>query len=123
MRTTTILTLVLILATGCSTPLKKIDANAWARDYYAQQRTGDLITLEGTNMSITMTGVSKFKLASQLPPITVIPREPTWWDSASQVIPTLGMAWMGVSAINRGPTVVNPVSQPTQVIEQPVVVK
>lgn len=112
--------LVLVLFSGCAgLQTKKIDANEWAKDYYGQQRTGDLVTLKGKAMSITMTGVDEMKLSAQLPPISIIPREPSWYDSMSQLLPTLGLAWMGISAINKGPTIV---TQPQPLVVEPTVI-
>ena len=64
------------LCAGCSTAMKKVDVNKGLDSYYNQQRSVDLLTLRGTNMTITYTGVTEYKVASILPPMNVLPREP-----------------------------------------------
>jgi len=61
---------------GCASMVKKVDVNKGLDSYYSQQRTVDLVTIKGSNMTITATGVSEMKVSSILPPLNAIPREP-----------------------------------------------
>ena len=64
-----------VLCSGCASTMKKVDVNQGLDSYYGQQRTADLLTVRGTNMTITYTGVTEYKVASILPPMNVLPRE------------------------------------------------
>ena len=65
---------------GCASAFKKVDVNKGLDSYYSQQRTVDLVTIKGSNMTITASGVNEMKVSSILPPLTVIPREPGMLD-------------------------------------------
>lgn len=115
------------LVCGCSSmfPVKNVDANKVATDFYrynsGENRSTAVYVMEGTNMAIT--GMTRLEIRSVLPQVSMIPREPSFVENVTSVLPTLGLAAMGISAINKGPTVVEPAQMPTQVIEQPVFVK
>ena len=64
------------LCSGCTSTVKKVDVNKGLDSYYGQRRSVDLLTVRGTNMTITYTGVTEYKVASILPPLNVLPREP-----------------------------------------------
>ena len=61
---------------GCASMVKKVDVNKGLDSYYSQPRTVDLVTIKGSNMTITATGVNEMKVSSILPPLNAIPREP-----------------------------------------------
>jgi hypothetical protein len=61
---------------GCASMVKKVDVNKGLDSYYGQQRCVDLISIKGSNMTITATGVNEMKVSSILPPLNAIPREP-----------------------------------------------
>lgn len=104
---TCIMTVLVVLSVGCSAlPIKKVDANAWVKDYYNQPRSDDLYVMEGTNMTIAISGLTTLRIRTQLPIISVIPREPSWVDSVSSLIPTVGMTMMGIKALDSKPTVI-----------------
>ena len=65
---------------GCASAFKKVDVNKGLDSYYSQQRTVDLVTIKGSNMTITASGVNEMKVSSILPPLNVIPREPGMLD-------------------------------------------
>ena len=54
---------------GCASMVKKVDVNKGLDSYYSQQRTVDLVTIKGSNMTITATGVNEMKVSSILPPL------------------------------------------------------
>ncbi len=56
--------------------VKKVDVNKGLDSYYSQPRSVDLVTIKGSNMTITATGVNEMKVSSILPPLNAIPREP-----------------------------------------------
>jgi len=56
--------------------VKKVDVNKGLDSYYSQPRTVDLVTIKGSNMTISATGVNEMKVSSILPPLNAIPREP-----------------------------------------------
>jgi hypothetical protein len=68
--------MAMVLCAGCASTVKKVDLNKGLDSYYNQQRSVDLLTVTGTNMTITYTGVSEYKVASILPPMNVLPHEP-----------------------------------------------
>ena len=61
---------------GCASMVKKVDVNKGLDSYYSQPRTIDLVTIKGSNMTISATGVNEMKVSSILPPLNAIPREP-----------------------------------------------
>ena len=61
---------------GCASAFKKVDVNKGLDSYYSQPRTVDLVTIKGSNMTISATGVNEMKVSSILPPLNAIPREP-----------------------------------------------
>ena len=54
----------------------KVDVNKGLDNYYSQPRTVDLVTIKGSNMTISATGVTEMKVSSILPPLNALPREP-----------------------------------------------
>ena len=66
----------LLLCSGCASMVKKVDVNKGLDSYYSQPRTVDLVTIRGSNMTISATGVNEMKVSSILPPLNAIPREP-----------------------------------------------
>lgn len=111
--------LTAVICSGCSA-LKPVDANAWAKNYYDQQRMGDVVAIKGKGMSITMTNVDEIKVANLLPTVSIIPREPSVLDNMTSMLPYVGMAYMGVQALKTKPTVVN---QPEPMVIRPEIVR
>jgi len=66
----------LLVCGGCASMVKKVDVNKGLDSYYSQPRTVDLVTIKGSNMTISATGVNEMKVSSILPPLNAIPREP-----------------------------------------------
>ena len=58
---------------GCASMVKKVDVNKGLDSYYSQPRTVDLVTIKGSNMTISATGVNEMKISSILPPLNAIP--------------------------------------------------
>jgi hypothetical protein len=111
----------LLTLTGCTNPMKKVDANAWAENYYkfnsGQNRACDLIHLKGKGMSITLTNVDELKVSTQLPQVSMIPKEASFWESLNLSELLLGYGLYKV-ALN-GPTVV---TQKEPLIVQPEII-
>lgn len=108
---------------GCTSPLKKVDVNKGLEAFYTQPRTVDLLTLRGTNMTVTYTGVTEYKVASILPPLNAIPREPGVLEKIIDGVVGLGKWGFGwyygsqiMSSALQQPRTVDPVVvQPTVV--------
>ena len=64
------------VCSGCASMVKEVDVNKGLAAFYAQPRTVELLKLRGTNMTVSYTGVTEYKVASILPPLNAIPREP-----------------------------------------------
>ncbi|MEI6789368.1 MAG: hypothetical protein WCL49_12905 [bacterium] len=47
---------------GCASMVKKVDVNKGLDSYYSQPRTVDLVTIKGSNMTITASGVNEMKV-------------------------------------------------------------
>ena len=116
------------LCGGCASAVKKVDVNKGLDSYYNQQRSVDLLTLRGTNMTITYTGVTEYKVASILPPMNVLPREPELLDKIVDGVVGLGKWGLGwyfgsqimTSALQQ-PRTVDPVVVQQQVVQPQVV--
>ena len=65
-----------LLCSGCASTVKKVDVNRGLESYYGQPRTADLVTMRGSNMTFSATGMTELRVSSILPPLNVIPREP-----------------------------------------------
>ncbi len=65
-----------VVCAGCASPVKRVDVNRGLTDFYAQPRSVDLLVVRGTNMTVKYTGVTEYRVASILPPLNAIPREP-----------------------------------------------
>jgi hypothetical protein len=87
--------LAVFLCGGCASTVKKVDVNKGLDSYYNQQRSVDLLTVTGTNMTITYTGVSEYKVASILPPMNVLPHEPDIMEKIVDGIVGLGKWGIG----------------------------
>lgn len=87
--------LAVVLCSGCTSTVKKVDVNKGLDSYYNQQRSVDLLTVRGTNMTITYTGVAEYKVASILPPLNVIPREPGLLEKIMDGVVGLGKWGLG----------------------------
>jgi len=66
----------MILATGCMSDKQWEDTAKMHARYMAQARTYKAVSLTGTNMTITLTGVTSMELEAPLNPLTVIPQAP-----------------------------------------------
>ena len=85
-----------VVCAGCSTPVKKVDVNRGLADFYSQPRSVDLLTVRGTNMVISMTGVNEYRVSSILPPLNAIPREPGVLEKAIDGVGSVakwGLGW------------------------------
>lgn len=108
---------------GCTSPVKKVDVNRGLEAFYTQPRTVDLLSLRGTNMTVTYTGVTEYKVASILPPLNAIPREPGVLEKIVDGVVGLGKWGFGwyygsqimTSALQQPRTVDPIVVQPTVV--------
>jgi hypothetical protein len=92
-----VITLVLGLA-GCGT-VKPVDANTWARDFYGQPNTAQILHVEGTNICFTLSGASVVTLSTPIPCKQMIPRDVSWMDSlmdgVKTVAPWVAMGYLG----------------------------
>ena len=75
-RLTVMMVVAVGVCTGCASMVKKVDVNKGLDSYYGQQRTVDLVSIKGSNMTISVSGVDEMKVSSILPPLNAIPREP-----------------------------------------------
>lgn len=91
------------ILTGCTSMTEqKIDAyGRIAESYYSAPNVAELLVIEaptGQTARIEIAGFSRLVLNTPVPPKTIIPREPTFWDGAWETIrqglPWLGLAWM-----------------------------
>ena len=80
---------------GCASTVKKVDVNKGLDSYYNQQRVVDLVSIKGSNMTITATGVTEMKVSSILPPLNVIPREPGLLEKIMDGVVGLGKWGLG----------------------------
>ena len=85
----------LLVCAGCASTVKQVDVNKGMDSYYGQQRSVDLLTVRGTNMTITYTGVAEYKVASILPPLNIIPREPGLLDKIVDGVVGIGKWGLG----------------------------
>lgn len=89
----------MILASGCNTVNKEnIEAGAgWAEKYYNQPTVAEILHVEGTNLTLTVSGATKFVLSTPVPPKSIIPRDPTWYegmfDTVRTIAPWIFMGW------------------------------
>lgn len=96
--TLSLLACAVIALSGCSTINKEnIDAGAnWAEKFYDQPNVAEIFRAEGTNMTLTVTGATLVSLSTPVPPKSVIPREPEWYDGLYDTIKTVApYAFMG----------------------------
>lgn len=84
-----------LLCGGCASTVKKVDVNRGLESYYSQQRVVDLVTIKGSNMTISASGVNEMKVSSVLPPLNVIPREPGLLEKIVDGIVGLGKWGLG----------------------------
>ncbi len=67
---------VMALCAGCASTEKPAATGRGVAAFYGQPRTADLLTVQGTNMTITYTGVTEYKVATILPPLNPLPQDP-----------------------------------------------
>lgn len=84
---------------GCATSDKTVKAGAaWAKDYYNQPNTAEIVVVEGTNVSWKIENASRIVFSTPVPTKSVIPREPGimdgLFDTLKTVAPWLMMGWM-----------------------------
>lgn len=87
--------------TGCSTVNKdNIEAGAgWAEKYYNQPTVAKIMEMTSTNGTgkITIENISTLALYTPVPPKSIIPRDPTWYegvfDSLKTIAPWVFMGW------------------------------
>jgi hypothetical protein len=77
------------VATGCSTT--PVDANKWADAYYNQANTANIMQIEGSNVCLNMSGVSKFTLSTPVAPKQMMPQSPGFWDGVGETVRTSAM--------------------------------
>lgn len=86
-----------LLLSGCVSK-DKIDSGAkWAKNYYEQPNTAEILHIEGSNVLWTVSGATRITLSTPVPPKSVIPASPRWYDSVADVAKTVApwffMAW------------------------------
>lgn len=105
---------------GCAST---VDANKWAESYYNQANTAEILHVEGTNVSITLSGATKLVLSTPVLPKQMMPRDTTWLDSLMDGVKTVA-PWVAVGYLGthgsytptpsyRGPVTINPTPTPT----------
>lgn len=88
-----------VLLSGCTTKVKDVDANAWAKDFYVNQPNNTLVQeVTGTNVSWTITGATRIAFYAPIPAKNMIPRDTSWMDSLGAIIgdvaPWIAMGYM-----------------------------
>ena len=92
MRSKSIIATLAIIAAGtivvgcASTP---VDANKWANAYYSQASTAEILRIQGTNISITVTGATSIALSTPIQPKQMMPRDPSTWEQVGDVLKTV----------------------------------
>lgn len=88
------------LQTGCASTSPEA-AKAAAQiplAYYGQTNVAEILHIEGTNLTFTVSGATKFVLSTPVPPKSIIPRDVRWYDglfdSIKSVAPWITMAFM-----------------------------
>ena len=84
---------IIAAASGCAT--KPVSVNDWAADYYKQANTAEILHVEGTNISFTMSGATKLVLSTPTLPKQMMPRDVTWMDSLMDGVKTIA-PWVAV---------------------------
>lgn len=112
------------MLTGCATPPERYTARAAAHSaYLGQQRTYNAVSLQGTNMAITITGASSLTLDAPLDALAPMPRDPTAGEqigaALTDIAPWAALGIIGHANRPRAPTVVEP--QPAQIVRPEVV--
>lgn len=79
------------LQTGCSTASPEAAKAAQAAAqiplaYYAQTNVAEILHIEGTNLTFTVSGATKFVLSTPVPPKSIIPRDVSWYDGAFDML-------------------------------------
>lgn len=57
--------------------------------YYNQPNMAKVIEIEGTNLTFTVEGATRFCLSAPVPPKQIMPRESAWYDGLSDSIKTV----------------------------------
>lgn len=112
--------LVLILV-GCGT-VKQVDTNKWAKDYYNAPNVATLWIVENTNAGqaceFTVKNFTRFEMNTPVPPKSIIPRDPTWYegvfDTLKTVAPWAIFGWMvhDAGGIGQSTTINNAAATP-----------
>jgi len=84
-----------LLCSGCASTVKKVDVNRGLESYYGQPRTADLVTMRGSNMTFSATGMTELRVSSILPPLNVIPREPGLLEKIVDGVASVGKWGLG----------------------------
>ena len=126
MRVIVIVCLLAVISCGCATKNGVEIAKSAERAYgvfQAQPRTYTAVLFEGTNMTITVSGVTKWSMEAPLNPLQAMPKDP---DTAMRLTDKIGNTIMGVAGIGaltysatRPPTIVQ---QPEALVVRPEIV-
>jgi len=110
---------VMVFVCGCSM-FKTVDANAWAKDFYAQKKTSEMIHIswKGAGKISIEADSLEFSMSAPVPPLSMVPREPTFLDNINPTELLLG--WGLVKGMMNGPTVV---TQPQPMVVEPMIVR
>jgi hypothetical protein len=90
-----------LLAGGCGS-VKPVDANKWAAAYYEAPNVATLWVIENTNAgqvaSFEVKNFTRFEMNTPVPPKSIIPRDPVWYESLFDTLKTVApwaiFGWM-----------------------------
>ncbi|HPS07327.1 MAG TPA: hypothetical protein PLG22_07330 [Kiritimatiellia bacterium] len=57
--------------------------------YYSQTNCSEILRVEGTNLTFTVTGATLLSLATPVPPKQIMPRETSWYDATADILKTI----------------------------------
>lgn len=78
------------LTQGCSTAGNAVDRAAeLGKAYYNQPNMAKVFEIEGTNLTLTVSGAKRLCLSTPVPVKQIIPREASWYDATADVLKTV----------------------------------
>lgn len=98
---------------GCNTfsDQQTAEAKEVALAYYSQPKTAQLWVIEGTNCTFTVSGFSRFEMNTPVPPISIMPKDPSSLaiigDAIKTAVPYAAGAYLLHGNIGNGSHTVN----------------
>lgn len=118
----------LTLCAGCGTTGPAMDVNKLGMAYYSQPNNTELVSIKGSNLSVSITGASEIKLSTAVPPKSIIPRDPSFLQTAIPALVQGAVAGVGIYTAGKvmetmaaQPRTVDPLVVHPQVVEPEVI--